>query len=458
MILSQSLPLSKTFFAVAALATLPAHAARFVTRFLLAAILDGPRLSAAAIGAAVRTDTRHRGNVLRFLRRLPAHLLDDVVEALFGNLLLDGPAQGTWVFIVDQTYCGHNSSRMENGYSTSPRGKRKQASRHKPRRKHKQPHSYCHCFVCGLLLTPSGVRLPAYRSYYTEGYCAQRGWAYRKQTDLAAELIEQLRVPDQAQVVVLGDAAFDAAPVLAACQKRHFGWIVTMNHDRVLAQAKPRPRVSSLATRWTAQDYTPVRLTPGQGPYVAQRRAAACRVGLTRKARHFWVHAETLDVQNVGTCVVLFSTMKPVQVGQSVQVQKVLLSSEVERSVEDLIELYDLRWQIELFFKECKGVLGLDRYQLGNFAAVEGWVSLCLLAFTYLEWYRLQMLAQSRGHPAEQKRWRWQRCHGLAQAVRQDVQEQDLHTLAELLQSRKGIEDLKQRLRRAVPQEYRKAG
>ena len=48
-----------------------------------------------------------------------------------------------------------------------------------------------------------------------------------EQTELAAELIDQLRVPDGARVVVLGDAAFDAAPILAACHKRHFGWIVT---------------------------------------------------------------------------------------------------------------------------------------------------------------------------------------------------------------------------------------
>jgi hypothetical protein len=191
---------------------------------------------------------------------------------------------------------------------------------------------------------------------------------------------------------------------------------------------------------------------------VAQRRAAACRVGLRRKSRLFWVHAEQVEVHNVGACVALFSTMRPVQVGQSVPIQKVLLSSEVERSIEDIIELYDLRWQIELFFKECKSVLGLDRYQFEDFDSVEGWVELCLLTFVYLEWYRLQMLTQARGHPAEQKRWRWQRCHGLAQGVRQDVQEQDLHILAELLQSPEGIEDLKQRLRRAVPREYRKAG
>jgi hypothetical protein len=124
----------------------------------------------------------------------------------------------------------------------------------------------------------------------------------------------------------------------------------------------------------------------------------------------------------------------------------------------EALALYRARWQVALFFKGCKSVLGLDRYRLGDFDCVEGWVKSCLLAFVYLEWYRLRMLGQSRGNPAEQRRWRWQRSYGLARAVGQDVQEQDLHTLAELLQSPEGVEQLKQRLRRAVQKEYRKAG
>jgi hypothetical protein len=457
MILCQDLPCGNAFFALVALG---APHVLFATRFLLACILDGPRLSAASVGSAIRTDPRHRGNVTRFLRRLPATVRDDFFEAVFGNLLSEEPAKGTWLFVLDQTYCGHQSSRMENAYSTSPRGKRHKQAKVKDKRKKrkKQPMSYCHCFVCGLLLTPTGVRLPVYRSYYTAEYCQRRGWTYYKQTERAAQMIEQLRVPEGAEVVVLGDTAFDADVVLAACKARRFGWVVAMNGDRVLAGEKPRPKVEGLAANWTAEDYVPVRLTPGEGRYAAQRRCAACRVGLKRKSRHFWVHQERLDVHNVGACKVLFSTMQPVRAGQVVKAQKVLMTSEVGRRMEDIIDLYDLRWQIELFFKECKSVLGMGRYRFGDFDSVEGWVGLCLVAFMYLEWYRLRMLAQSRGNPAEQRRWRWQRSHGLAQAVRQDVQGQDLHILAELLQSPEGVEDLKRRLHRAVPKEYRKAG
>ena len=79
-------------------------------------------------------------------------------------------------------------------------------------RKHKKhARRSCHGFVCGLLLTPSGLRIPCCRSYYTEDYCKKRGFAYRTQIAWAAELIRTLPVPAGVEVVVLGDTAFEAA-------------------------------------------------------------------------------------------------------------------------------------------------------------------------------------------------------------------------------------------------------
>jgi hypothetical protein len=458
MILCQELPYGKAFFAACGL---PARYAFYATRFLLGFLILGPRVSAAAVGATVRTDPRHRGNVIRFLRRLPPGVRDDWLEAMFGNLLSDEPPTGTWLFLLDQTYCGHNSSRMENGYTTSPRGKRSKKAKRKDRHKNrkKESQSYCHCFVVGLLITPTGVRLPVFKSYYTKEYTAKRGWKYRKQTEMAAGMIDGLRVPARAKVVVLGDTAFDAEVILAACRRRHFDWIVAMNGDRVLAgpTVDDRPKVTTLADDWSAADYVPVRLTPGEGRYQAQRRPAACRLGLRRKSREFWVHAEQLDMHNVGTVRVLFSTMQKPAAGQAVKVQKALLTSNLTLRIEDIIELYDLRWQIELFFKECKSTLGLDRYGFEDFDCVESWVSLCLLTFLYLEWYRVQQLRDNATNPKEKQRWRWQRCHGLALAVRQDIEEADLLALHTLLQAPAGVEQLKKQLRRAVQKEYRMA-
>jgi hypothetical protein len=191
---------------------------------------------------------------------------------------------------------------------------------------------------------------------------------------------------------------------------------------------------------------------------VAQRRAAACRVGPKAKTRTFWVHEESREVHNVGRARVLFSTGKEPVSGRPVEVQKVLLSNDLGRTIEDIIEIYALRWQIELFFKELKSTLGLADCPCRYFREVQGWVNGCLLAFMYLEWYRLQMLEQSAGCAKETQRWQRQRSHGLALAVQQDVQTQDIRELLELSKTPEGLVQLQQMLHQALPKEYRKAG
>jgi Transposase DDE domain len=456
MILGHALPLGKTFFAL--LAT-KAHDSLFLCRFLLACILPKHRLTATRIASCMRGQRRHRSNLTRFLRRLPSGIADDWLEAVFGNLLYDQPPAGTWIFCLDQTYCGHQSDCLENTFSTAHRGRRQKHERKSKRQKKKQQkQSYCHCFVFGLLLTPGGLRLPVWRPYYTKDYCTQRGWQYHKQPELAAQLIDQLRVPPQARVVVVGDTAFDATPILAACQRRHFRWVVAMNHDRRLEQDKPRPTVLSLATPCVAEQYVPVRLTPGIGPFVAQRRSAACRVGPKAKTRTFWVHEERCCVHNVGSTRVLFSTKQLPAAGQPVKAQKVLLTNDLERTIAELIEIYDLRWQVELFFKEMKGTLGLVDYRCRWFKDVEGWVNGCVLAFMYLEWYRLQLLEQAKDAAGERERWRRQRSYGLCLAVQQDVEREDIREILKLSQTQEGLAQLQQLLWQALPKEYRKVG
>src|SRR5262249_48006117 len=209
-------------------------------------------------------------------------------------------------------------------------------------------------------------------------------------------------------------------------------WVTPVNPERVLAGPKPRPRVLSLVQGLSAERFAAVRLVPGQGPLAAQRRAARCRVGPQAKARTYYVQAERRHVHNVGDVLLVFSTKEKPQAGGPVPVQKVLLTNAVTRTAAEVVELYDLRWQIELFFKELKSTLAFHRYRLRQFTKVENWAQACLVAFCYLEWYRAQQLAR-RELPAERRGWwRWQRSHGLSLAVSEAAEDEDLSRLYRL--------------------------
>jgi Transposase DDE domain len=448
MIITAALPKIKSFLRPA---NLSAATLGLLVRLITAFCQHPGRMSADAAAKAVRSQTRHRAQIARFLARCHWSknwaVLHDVADLL---LQQEARHDGTWLFILDQTYCGQQGQKTENTFSRANYRPRKKKS---DRKQKKTARRSCHGFVCGLLLTPSGLRIPCCRCYYTQEYCLAKKLTYQKQTALAAQLIETLTVPSAARVVVLGDTAFEAQVIRDACAKRSFTWIVPINPERVLAGDKPRPKVSSLAAGWTAEDYQAVRLVPGQGVYAAQQRAAHCRVGPQAKARTFWVHPERRAVHNVGDVLLVFSTKEQPLTGQAVKVQKVLLSNGVGLTAAEVVTLYSLRWQIELFFKELKSTLGLAQYRFRKFAKVEGWMQACLVTFCYLEWYRTQQLISRELSSKEKDWWRWQRSHGVAGRVMQQAEEDDLKQLWRGTCTKTGLRRLRRTLRQALPPE-----
>jgi len=336
MIFANALPQIKTFLRPARLSS---TTTTLLVRLIAAFLGHHGRMSATAAASAVRAEARHRAQLTRFLARC-RWSRDWTVLRSCASLLLqhETATTGTWVFLLDQTYVGQQGRLTENTFSCGNRQRRpRKGRRHQKRRIARRS---CHGFVMGLLLTPSGLRLPCCRCYYTEDYCRAKGLAYHTQPELAAELIRTLVVPDKAEVVVLGDTAFEAQSIRSACALRRFGWIVPVNPERVLAGAKPRPKVRSLAENLSAHDYQAVRLLPGQGVHAAQQRAARCRLGPQTKPRTFWVHTERRAVHNVGDVLLVFSTKEQPQAGQAVVAQKVLMSDRVALDAAAVVALY----------------------------------------------------------------------------------------------------------------------
>jgi len=357
------------------------------------------------------------------------------------------------VLLLDQTLSSQQGDKTENTYSSGNRQRRPRKGRRYNQYKHRTKR--CHCFVMGLLLTPSGLRIPLRRSYYTKEYCVQKNRTYRKQTELAAEMIRTLPLPEGAEVVVLGDTAFDAEVIRAACAERNYTWIVPLNPERVLAGAKPRPKVWSLAKGFSANQFKPVRLRPGRGSYAALRRVSPYRVGPKVKPRTYFVHPEKRSVHSVGNVLLVFSTREHPPAGQEPNVQKILMTNNRDLTAAAVVELYDLRWQIELFFKELKSTLGFDQYRFRRFEKVEAWVELVLTTFLYLEWQRWRRLSCRRLSAEEKERWRWQRTHGMCVAMRQEVEKAEITYVAEAAQTPSGIRRLRRKLRNVVQKEYR---
>src|SRR5262249_19696109 len=187
-----------------------------------------------------RCPRRHVATLTRFLADCGQS--KDLLEcARCATLLLQrqADADGGWVFLVDSTLRHSLTALLENTccYANHQPRHGKKRIKSKQKRRQAAPRR-SHTFVFGLLLTPGGLRLPYWLPYYTQEHARQIDRPFRTQAQLAAQLIGELELPPGAEVVVVGDTAFEAAEVRAACRRRGWGWVLPMNPGRVLAGNK----------------------------------------------------------------------------------------------------------------------------------------------------------------------------------------------------------------------------
>jgi hypothetical protein len=420
---------------------------------VLGFILHRGRMSCSQAAGSVASETVHRGELTRFLAR-PRWQKHDFNAPLWQALLRLESQRGKFVFLLDATLVSQAGKKTQNSYSTGQRGRRPA----KGRRYHQKKivSKKCHNFTFGLLVTPSGMRLPMQLPHYTKEYCAQQNLEHRTTAQAAAQMIRTLPLPAGAEVVVIGDTAYDAQIVRAACDERGYTWIVPANPERVYAGPRgQRPKLRSRLKDWTSLSLSTIRLRASTGDYAVHRRLSKWRMGPKQKPRVYYAHQETSQVRSVGRVLLVFSTMKPNLSPATPDDVKILMTNATHLRAREVIELYSLRWQIELFFKELKSTLGFAQYSFQRFTAVRAWVEIAITTVLFLEYQRAKRLADRRLSAERRKWWAAQRLHGLCAAFRQECDGRELKYLAARLKTSGGIAKLQRLLTAALPPEFR---
>ena len=202
MIIRNRLPGVQSFLRPAALS---ARSAGFVCRLMLAFVCHVGRMSASQAASLPRGEPRHAAAAGRFLGRqrwAEGDWMGPLRAALLSREMATG---GVSYFLIDQTSSSRRGEKTPNTSSTGDRSRRPREGRRYSKKE--SASKRCHAFVCGLLPTPRGTRIPYRRSYYTHEYCKEEGYAHRTQAELGADMIAALGLPDTAKVVVLGDTA-----------------------------------------------------------------------------------------------------------------------------------------------------------------------------------------------------------------------------------------------------------
>lgn len=426
-----------------------------VLRMALAFMMHRGRMSCSQAAGSIASETIHRGELTRFLAR-PRWQKHDFNNQLRRILLARETKRGKFLLLIDATLVSQAGKKTQNTYSTGNRGRRKAKGRRY--NKKKVVFKKCHSFTFGLLITPSGMRVPLQTPHYTREYCAQYGFVHRTTAEAAAEMIHTLPLPAKAQVVVIGDTAYEAKCVREACEARGYTWIFPANPERVYEGPRgKRPQVRSRLKDWKRLSQSTIRLHASTGDYVAYRRLSKWRMGPKVKPRVYYAHQETANVRSVGRVRLVFSTPKKDLQTATPDDVKILLTNAFDWPLREIIELYGLRWQIELFFKELKSTLGFSQYTFARFTAVQAWVETAIATVLFLEHQRARRIADRRLTPERRKWWSSQRLHGLCAAFRQECDGRELKYMATRLKTEGGIARLQHLLAAALPPEFRTA-
>lgn len=317
-----------------------------------------------------------------------------------------------WIVAIDTTYHATMSEKMENLIVMS--------KREDPRRQTTRQHA----FIMGLLLTDRGGRIPLPRkSYYTKEYCRQHRRKFRTTVQLAADMVKGLRVPDDVDVVVVFDSAFDAEVIHRVCHRRGFCAVFPIDPNRVLGRSAAQDaafltgqKVVAWTRSWSRKEFALLELAMDSEDHVFARRRHVDNLRVKKTKRRYAAAARRATVSKLGDCLIVASYKENPRVqllpGQSAEWWayhkapityrkedgrkpsrwhgKVLACTDPTATASQVIQWYEIRWQVELFFRELKSRMQFECYVLMKFEAVERYLDMLLMGLLLLEKQRLK--------------------------------------------------------------------
>ena len=368
---------------------------RLLAIFLTGVILGAGKRSLAAI-ARTLVYGRYRGQLSRATRN-PAFKTRDLHRTALKEFVCElakharrRASRPRWIVLVDDVFTLRGGeTKVANGHHT----------RESKRVKAKYTSSKSHTFVQGLLITDDGVRVPLpRRTWHTKKYAKEVGKRYVSKVQLAAVMLRELKtiLDPTIEVVVLADALYDTRTLMNECRRLGFTLIVPVHSYRRFGDV---PRLAPVEMRKVyahggslpRSRFKRHVLVRGTEKTVSYRRYSPSEKRTS--SRVYDVSHEVRNVAGLGGVGVTYSWKRKVAGRRSSKDSlKALVCSRSTMRPELVAELYELRWQIEIFFRDLKSGLGLADYSGQDFNAFERLVDLTLLSFLFLEQRRVRSL------------------------------------------------------------------
>jgi hypothetical protein len=282
---------------------------------------------------AMYADRKDRSNLTRFMIKSPVEMEPIVNKALeehWKHLNIRG---GVNLFLlIDDSETDKSGKQIEGaGFFKCHSGEKR--------------YIFGHNFVL-MLASLNSVAVPVgIRVYLKEDYCKKNQIPFKTKNQLAAELIEGFRAPRGVHVSVIFDSWYLNPTVVNSCHKKGYPYISQSKNNRTVYVEGKKFFAAQYAKRQRGLALKPTTYTP---------RAQSSPV----KAKSLLVRLNQLGK----VCFVVSRNEKRQYI--------FLVTDHLALPIVEVIRRYDIRWDIECYFRDAKQHLGLGDYQMRSLQGI----------------------------------------------------------------------------------------
>ena len=172
---------------------------------------------------------------------------------------------------------------------------------------------------------------------------------------------------------VLCDSWFTCTKVIEAHFKKGYHFIGGLKTNRIIYPQGIRTSLKDFATYIKKDD---VRL-------------------VTVNRQSYWVYRYEGALNELDNAVVLFTWHKDAFLNP--KAMRCFLSTDMELDTQTTLEYYSKRWPIEIFFRQTKGNLGINQYQVRHLKAIKRFWSLTVLTYLFCVLGKAKVSSFSQG-------------------------------------------------------------
>ncbi len=212
--------------------------------------------------------------------------------------------------------------------------------------------------VCAIIKHRDFVIPFAIELYVSKEKSKELKLEFQKKTNIALKMLEEFEADENQQIVVLADCYYACIQIMNYCRERDYSFVSVLKSNRVFISNKRKTTVRKYAKRNFRTKKNKITIRIKENKYRTITRKVSLKTG--------------------GAVKVVFSKH------QTHRTVLAVFTTNTALPAKRILEFYQNRWDIEVFFKMSKQNLGLKAYQNRNLNAIKSYVRLSLCAHNLL--------------------------------------------------------------------------